>query len=183
MTPQQLQQCVSALVPAATYPGSYTIVSDSSGSASIGLWNNAAGAQPTADQLAAELLVLQLAAAKAAQLAIIAAASLAAQTSGFTSSALGSSHSYPSGAADQSNLTAVVTASLIPGQPSGTTYLFWCSDSSGAGVFAAHTAAQIQQAGLDGMAAIMAAKQKQLTLSQQIEAATTVAAVTAVVWS
>lgn len=146
-------------------------------------WNTAKlGAQPTVDVLQQAWNSVLVQQARAKQLAIIATASASAQTSGFTSSALGSEYSYPSTPTDQANITAVVTASLIPGQPSGTTYLFWCTDSTGKAGFVAHTAAQIQKVGLDAMSEIMAAKQKQLTLSNQIDAATTVSDVEAVVW-
>lgn len=169
------------------YPGSmnvrdYTVAVDSSGNATISLWNNALGTQPTPTQLAAELATLQLQQAQQAQIALIAQASNAAQTTGFSSSALGSAYTYPSGLQDQANLTACIVASLMPGNASTWTVLFWCTSSAGVSNFVAHTAAQIQKVGQDALTAIMTIKQKQLTLTQQILAATTIAAVQAVVW-
>lgn len=147
----------------------------------INNWNTAKlGAVPTASVLQQAWNSVLVQQAQAAQLAIIAAASDAAQTTGFTSSALGSAYTYPSDLQDQSNLNHVVTVSQIA--PAGTTFPFWCTSAAGVSGFVAHTAAQIQKAGLDGYAAIMAAKQKQYTLSQQIAAATTVAAVQAITW-
>jgi hypothetical protein len=127
---------------------------------------------------AAELL----ATAKDAQIAQIEAASMSAQTSGFTSSALGSAYSYPSGIQDQANLNAVATLSTFPGQPTDATYLFWCTSSADVSGFVSHTAQQIQQVGRDALAAIMSQKSKQWTLTQQITAATTIAEVQTIVW-
>jgi hypothetical protein len=84
---------------------------------------------------------------------------------------------------DQANLNAVCTYSLFPENASEWTCLFWCTSSVGASNFVSHTASQIRQVGKDAEAAIMTQKQKQLTLSEQIQAATTIAAVQAVVWS
>lgn len=140
------------------------------------------GTQPTIATLQQAWDSVLVQQARAAQLAIIAQSSASAQASGFSSSALGSEYSYPSSLADQANLTAVITASMIPGQPAGTTYLFWCKDSTGKEAFVPHTPAQIQKVGLDGMASIMAAKQKQEQLAQQIAAANTIEAVQAIVW-
>jgi len=179
----QLVQVLKSLFPSAMQNKDYEVAVDQSDNATIALWNPALGTAPTADQLTAALNTLLLAQAKAAQMAAVAAASVAAQTSGFSSSALGSAYSYPSGTQDQANLTALVTASMIPGNPSGWTCLFWCTSGAGVSNFVAHTAAQIQKVGQDALTAIMAAKQKQLTLTMEIEAATSVAAVQAIVWS
>ncbi|MEW9586350.1 hypothetical protein ABQJ48_33510 [Paraburkholderia sp. DGU8] len=46
-----------------------------------------------------------------------------------------------------------------------------------------HTAAQIQQVGMDGKAAILACLTKNQQLGTQIDAATTVEAVQAITWS
>ena len=103
-------------------------------------------------------------------------------TAGYTSSALGSAHTYPSKPTDQSNMTASVVASLIPNLPSTWTTQFWCQDSTGTWAMVAHTATQIQQAGQDGKAAILAAQVKNSNLAAQVMAATTVAAVNAINW-
>lgn len=101
---------------------------------------------------------------------------------GFASDALGVSHSYPAKATDQTNLQASVLASLLPGNAADWTTPFWCADSSGAWAYVSHTAAQIQQAGRDGKAAILAALVKCQTLEAAISSATTPAQVQAVVW-
>jgi hypothetical protein len=123
-----------------------------------------------------------LATAKAAQSAILTASCAKAITGGFISSALGTANTYPSTLTDQHNLSGSVIASLIPSLPSTWTTKFWVMDSSGAWSFAAHTAAQIQQAGLDGKAWVTTQQENLDSLKAQVKAATTVTAVQAVVW-
>jgi hypothetical protein len=183
MTHIQLLNILSILFPGSLYPRDYTFAEDSAGNASIALWNTTLGIQPTTGQLLAELAKMQLQQAQTVQIAAIATASSTAQTTGFTSSALGSAYTYPSGLQDQSNLCACCTYSLFPGNASDWTVEFWCSTSAGVGAFVAHTAAQIQQVGRDAQASIMTQKAKQNTLTQQIIAATSIDAVQAVVWS
>lgn len=178
------KQIISYLFPSAVWGTDFTLYFPVGSTVpQIKNWNAAKlGAEPTVDVLEQAWDSVLVQQARVVQLAQITSASQSAQTAGFVSSALGSPHTYPSGIADQANLTAVITGSMIPGQPSGTTYLFWCKDGAGLENFVAHTAAQIQQVGLDALAAIMAGKSKQLTLSAQIQAATTIAEVQAIVW-
>jgi len=126
---------------------------------------------------------LTLAQAQAAQISTVTAACAAAIVAGFASSALGAEHSYPSQMTDQQNLSASVLASLLPNLPTGWTTPFWCADTNGNWSYASHTAAQIQQAGQDGKAAIVAAIQKKEGLVAQINAAATVTAVQAINWN
>ncbi len=132
-------------------------------------------AAPTAAQL--------LAAAQAAQGAVLAAACAAAIVSGFTSSALGGVYTYPSKPNDQSNLIGAEAASRNPANPSTWTIPFWCADSTGAWALRAHTAEQIQQVLTDGVTARVALSQKLAGLAAQVQAATTVSGVQAIVWS
>ncbi|MDE2097817.1 MAG: hypothetical protein KGL39_11260 [Patescibacteria group bacterium] len=125
---------------------------------------------------------IQLADAQTSQSAIISSACQNQIFAGFNSSALGSVHLYPAKNLDQQNLAASVLASLIPGTPSTWTTPFWCQDSTGNWAMIQHTAAQIQQVGQDGKAAIVAALQKNATLQAQIQSATTVTAVQAQEW-
>lgn len=90
---------------------------------------------------------------------------------GFTSSALGTPHSYPAKQQDQDNLVASVTESLIPGAPVDWVTPFWCA-SGDVWSYQPHTAAQIQQVGRDGKAAILAALMKNEQLTQDVAAAT-----------
>lgn len=101
---------------------------------------------------------------------------------GYESSALGSPHHYPAKDRDQSNMVASVTSSMYPNLPADWMTPFWCSDSGGTWAYLPHTAAQIQQAGADGKAAILAALSKNAVLQAQLAAATTVEEVEAVRW-
>ncbi len=178
----QLLNVLSILFPGSMRVRDYTVVVDGSGNATIALWNNTIGAQPTADQLAAELAALQLQQAQAAQTAIIAQASAMAQSTGFTSSALGTPYSYPSAARTRPicalaahihcSLAIPVTGPLSSGvQP----LPVWAPLS--------HTPRLSPTSRTNAQAAIMTQKSKQNTLTQQINAATTIAAVQAIVWS
>jgi len=127
---------------------------------------------------------ITLATAQATQSTLIKKEYATQISNGFPSSALGVSHLYPSTAEDQFNLTACIVASMIPAQAADWTTVFWCGDSATPPVwnYLPHTAAQIHQVGIDSMAYIMAAKMRQATRLGQIQAATTVDAVTAILW-
>lgn len=119
--------------------------------------------------------------AKAARAAAIRGACQAAIYAGFESSALGSPHLYPSLDKDQANLSASVLASLLPGLSPGWTTPFWCAIDD-VWSFWPHTAAQIQQVGMDAKAAILAHMAKNAQLAALVEAATTIAQVNEVQW-
>ncbi len=129
------------------------------------------------------LTLLTLPQVQAAQSAALSAACAAAIVGGFSSSALGSAHTYPSQPNDQSNLIGAATVSQAPGLPSTWTCNFWCVDSTGAWALRSHTAAQIQQVLADGLAAREALSTKLAGLVAQVQAAATTAAVQAIVWS
>lgn len=133
-------------------------------------------------QMPAPTAAQQLAEAQAAQVDFVDAACQGAIYAGFTSSALGTPYTYPAKATDQQNLSASVLASLLPGATSSWTTDFWCADPAGNWALRAHTAAQIQQVGVDGKSAISTAIAKKVQLESQIAAATTIAAVQAIVW-
>jgi hypothetical protein len=139
--------------------------------------------QLSGNQLVVRTLPAELAAAQATQTALISQACQNAIYAGFTSSALGAAHTYPAKDLDQQNLTASVLSSLMPGLSSNWTTPFWCADANGNWAYVQHTAAQIQQVGVDGKAAILICLTKNQTLAAQIAAATTVAQVQAIVWS
>lgn len=112
------------------------------------------------------------------------AACAAAIVSGFGCDALvsGTAYTYPSKITDQSNLSASVLASVLPGIPEGWTTDFWCADPAGVWALRPHNAAQIQRVGMAVQEGILALIQKKAELEAQIDAATTMAAVQAVVW-
>ena len=123
-----------------------------------------------------------LADVQASQGSLLNEACKAAIYAGFTSSALGTAHTYPAKDTDQQNLASSVLASIMPGVNSTWSTPFWCADSTGAWSWASHTAAQIQQVGNDGKAAVLSAMGKNQQLQEQILAATSVAAVQAITW-
>ena len=123
-----------------------------------------------------------LSSAQAAQAVQLRADCKSAITGGFSSSALGTANTYPSTLLDQHNLAASIVASLMPNLPSGWTTPYWVMDRTGAWSFTPHTAAQIQQAGLDGKAWVTTQQEKLASLNAQIEVATTVSEVTAIIW-
>jgi hypothetical protein len=165
----------------------YTLTLDVNGA---GLGSNAYGEQPkvlAADEVACTneqaqnpqawklvngTLVQQLDYYRGVQAATMSLACQAAIESGFTSSALGSANSYGCKAADQANinLAAIGGASL------------WCANSAGVWSFTAHSAAQAQQVQKDMQAHIQAEQSHYATQLAAINAATTVAAIQAVVW-
>lgn len=179
-----LTAVINYLYPAAS-SADWSSQINADGSQSITKWNTAAlGVIPTDAELTAAWPQVQLNLLQGPQIALIQQSYQAHIDNGFTSSALGTVHQYPSTFTDQFNLTACVVASMIPGQPSGWATLFWCGDSSTPPVwnYLSHTAAQIQQVGIDSMAYIMASKQHQALRIGQIKAATTAAAVQVIVW-
>lgn len=101
---------------------------------------------------------------------------------GFLSSALGDEHQYPSDIKDQINLMGSVTDSIMPELPVDWQTPFWCRDAGGVWDWKMHNAAQIQQAGRDGKAHVVACQTTLKTLKPQIVAAKTVAAVNAIGW-
>ena len=124
----------------------------------------------------------QLAAAQKSQIKMISAGCATTIVSGFTSSALGAAYTYPSKPTDQANLNANVVSSILPGLPTTWATEQLCADSNGVWAYRLHTAAQIQQAGVDGKAAILACLLKNDNLRSQIMACTTEAEVAAITW-
>ncbi|SAL03099.1 hypothetical protein AWB77_06706 [Caballeronia fortuita] len=134
---------------------------------------------PPAAPTAAELL----AAAQSAKVAELSAACKAAIYAGFTSKALGASYSYPAKDTDQQNLASSVIDSLLNASNAEWATPFWCADASGAWAFRMHTAAQIQQVGKEGKAAILSAMARNQSLAAAVMAAATVDEVDAIAWA
>jgi phenylacetate-coenzyme A ligase PaaK-like adenylate-forming protein len=123
-----------------------------------------------------------LASAQHSQLAMLAVACQDSIYAGFISAATGVPLTYPAKDRDQSNLAASVLASLMPNLSAVWTTPFWCMDANGVWTNLPHTVAQIQQVGLDGKAAIIAAINKNAALSAQVMQATDIAMVKLIVW-
>jgi hypothetical protein len=121
--------------------------------------------------------------AKTIQSSVLNSACANAIVSGFVSSALGSSHTYPSLMTDQQNLITRETASLYPGLAADWTTSFWCADAQGNWSWTAHTAAQIQQVGMDWRATIEALQNRNAMLQAQVKAAGSLEDVRNVVWA
>ena len=114
-----------------------------------------------------------LAESQSTQIAVLRTACANAITGGFSSSALGSAYSYPSDPISQANMNTVA------GSPSGGS--LWC-ETGGVWTLKAHTQSQAQ-AVLAAFVSWLNACQTQLaTLTAEVNAATTVSAVQAVVW-
>ena len=125
---------------------------------------------------------MKLDAAKTQQIDKINASCKTEIYTGYLSNALGAPYRYPAQDTDQRNMISSVTKSMLPGLVPGWTIAFPCADANGVWADRPHTAAQIQQAGSDGFAAINAAREKNAALVAQIMAATTIAEVQAVTW-
>ncbi|ANM05217.1 hypothetical protein AMC78_CH03148 [Rhizobium phaseoli] len=123
-----------------------------------------------------------LVALKETQIALLTSACAEAILSGYSSSALGDEHQYPSKVTDQINMMGSVTDSLLPDQPAEWSTPFWCADETGAWAFRAHSAAQIQAAGADGKAHVLICQTKLGQLSAQVMAAASAEAVAAIGW-
>ena len=99
---------------------------------------------------------------------------------GFTSTALGTEHYYQSGRDDQLNLLGLKIAGVDANWKTGTIQadgitILWELNTP-------HTASQIQQVFSDGVTFKMTQLEKCDTLKKQVDSATTVAEVEAIVW-
>ena len=115
-----------------------------------------------------------LAQAQSAQVATLRSACQSAITGGFSSSALGSAYTYGSGTVDQANLNTVA------GSPAGGS--LWC-ETGGVWSFKVHTQAQAQSVLSDFVAWLNSCQAQLATLTGEVNAATTVSAVQAIVWT
>lgn len=101
--------------------------------------------------------------------------------SGFSSSALGVDHHYPSKETDQANLNASVTSSFYTNLLTNWATPFWC-ERNGIWDYKMHSAGQIQQVGLDGKNAILGYLAKNQTLHTQLQQALTLEDIEAIQW-
>jgi hypothetical protein len=124
-----------------------------------------------------------LAAAQSMQNALLSSSAGAQIGTGFTSSALGAPYTYALDLVSQSNMqAAAIRMSLTnPAPPSTINYM--CADANGVWLRRPHNQTQLLQAAIDGMTYIEAVLAKKDGFVSQINAATTVQAVEAIVWS
>lgn len=126
--------------------------------------------------------VYDIADAKLERSKVIALACGVAIKTGFNSYALGFKSFYPCNDKDQANMVASVTDSLNPANDDDWVTPFWCADANGNWTYRLHTKAQIQKAGADGKAHIVAQLTKNAQLQAQIQAATTEEELNLIVW-
>ena len=119
---------------------------------------------------------------KAAKSNELRAAATKVVNGGFMSTALGSPHVYPSMPAARADMTASVTASLLPDLPQDWTTPFWCADANGDEALRDHTVDQIRKAGSDGKAMMDTAEQNLAGLLAQVDAAQDVDALGSIIW-
>lgn len=115
---------------------------------------------------------VSLAQAQAMQKSVMLQACSAAILAGFSSSALGSAYNYPS---DDNTQRNIAMAAVSGGQ-------IWC-ETGGTWAMVPHTAAQAQQVQKDLFVMVQVNQAKYATLLAEITAASTVAAVQAIVWT
>lgn len=111
--------------------------------------------------------------AQSAQSAALYGACSSAITSGFTSNALGSACNYPSTLVDQANQNTVAAC-----QAGG---LLWCEEA-GVWSFKEHTQSQAQAVVSSFTVWLNSCQQQLATLTAQIHAAPTIAAVASIAW-
>ena len=101
---------------------------------------------------------------------------------GFNSSALGTTHLYPAGNIDQTNLTGVVMKSVLPTEAVDAIYPFKCRDANGEWAFRNHTRAQIHTVGSHSYDHVLMQRTKNALLQYQIDVAQTIEAVNNINW-
>ncbi|MGB8422171.1 hypothetical protein [Paraburkholderia sp.] len=125
-----------------------------------------------------------LAAAQAAQTGQLTSACAVQIQSGFQSSALGAAYLYPLDLTSQSNMQAAVIRFGITTPTPPATINFMCADmATMTWQRRAHTSAQIMQVALEAMGYIEAVLAKKDTLTAQVAAQTTAAAVQGIAWT
>jgi hypothetical protein len=111
--------------------------------------------------------------AQATKVATLSQACRATITNGFTSSALGSLHAYPSTPTDQQNLTDALM--------SAETNALWC-EAAGVWSLVAHTVTQAVQVHTDWLTFRVAQQTRLVTITGQVNTTTTIEGVAAFGW-
>lgn len=143
------------------------------GAESLEYWGDSRP-QPTEQELEA----IRLPVTRQNKIASLKASCKSAIESGFSSSALGTPHTYDSELpTDQTNIIGAMVASL-----SGASIPFTCTDSNGYKEQRLHTSAQLQQVFQAGMQHIVVNKSKYDALKKQVEQAEDGEAVNGINW-
>jgi hypothetical protein len=105
---------------------------------------------------------------------------------GFQSSALGTIYTYPNQNSeehpDQVNMVTSTLAAVINTSTTGWSTNLWVQNSNGIWEYLSHNATQVKQASTDGKTYVQTQQNKLVSLTAQVNAATTIAAVQAIVW-
>lgn len=147
-----------------------------------GKWKQVWVNEPLGKEEIASRLANQLSTKKAELKSTILLACQRAIVGGFTSDALGSTHTYGSDMTDQQNLSANVMSSLMPDVTAEWYTPQLCADSEGVWDYRIHSATQIQQVGKDGKAAIMTYLVKKAQLFSAIESAVLLSQLDEIAW-
>lgn len=172
MSIDELVQAVRVLYPSAMRGNDYT-ANVTAGVATLALWNNALGEQPTSDQLTTTLLAVQLSEAKQTQLNMLAAAYSAATASDVA-------YMSTTFAADQQSQQifgqALTVYNVAGAVPTG----FFTADAAGNKV----TMTLDQLKGLCNSIAdqVWTSFQRWVAVRESLATATTVASVQAITW-
>jgi hypothetical protein len=179
MTTTELQQALAYLFPTAAVPGAsnWTLTTDANGNASIVLWNNSLGTQPTIAQLTTALTACQVQQAQTAQNVTLQAAYTKARYGTPVTLTSGSTMlTFPTDTATQTNVMGYLTAFTSANAPAQMPL----QDASE--TIQMLTFAQLQTLAQTIATESISAYSTLVSLSAQVAAATTVAAVQAVTW-
>ena len=180
---------ISSLYPAAILNVDYYLSNNNDGNGTmINNWNTAKlGTAPTIAYLTDyynNTLALPL--AKAQQITALQLACRTNITAGFTCSALGATYTYPNKNTeenpDQVNMASSVLSAMINASTAGWTTPMWCQDSSGNWLYTNHTSPQVMQVATTGKTFVVTNQGKLTSLIAQVNSATTIAEVQAIVW-
>jgi hypothetical protein len=161
---------------------------NNAGVVTIPVWTYSGAAKPTVGYLDSQAALGDLLFAKTQKRLELSASCAAVITAGFTSSALGSPHNYPSkenpsnGEFDQTNLGNAATVANMSGLSLDWTSPLWAEDGDNVWAFVAHTASQVKQVMSDFLTASNESRSTLSELMELVADADTVEEVAAIEW-
>jgi hypothetical protein len=176
---------IQVLYPTAILNTDYYIVDNSDGLGPVLVnWNTSKlGTEPTISSLTTYYTNnLALPQAQQVQIASLSLSCRNTIVSGYTSSALGSAYTYGNNTIDQLNMASSVIAAMINANTASWTTPMWCESSTGVWEYMQHTAVQVNEVAVSGKSFVISNQSKLVTLTAQVNAATTISAVQAVTW-